>query len=275
MQGRKWIGALLLAVLLLLTCGCGGGGSSPDGAQGRWVDVNSDTALDINGGEMTVTSGSRRETYGIKTVQEDGVTYLENRKGRDFGVMSRLAIRNGGFDAYDQVLDAEGHVYRFVREEDLEGYRQILDLSAAAPRSIASEEPERFSLTFYNSGGSYGLDAALPAGTYTWELERTESGYAMSLRVMGDSYVAFDWSGAVTAEYAAGLARLLEDAGAEALNGYYMRNDVAAHGWSLTADYVSGETLRLRAEGEAAAECPFDLPRILDYALEQAPGLRS
>ena len=37
---------------------------------------------------------------------------------------------------------------------------------------------------------------------------------------------------------------------------------------------ASGETLSLRAEGEAAAECPFDLPRLIDYAMEQGLVLK-
>ena len=269
------LGLVILAAALAVS----GFGCSREGAPreilGHWVDANGITVLDIRSSKMTVTGGWNN-IYQIKTETESGVTYLANTKdGGSFGVMSRLEIREDGLIAYEQVLDAEGHIYHFVREEDVAAYREIRDLSTDAPMQIESKELESFSLVFRNSGGSYGLDPALVTGDYSWTLERREEGgYTMSLRVMGQSYVAFDFEEDVTAEYAKGLARLLEDAGIVALNGYYRKNDMQAFGWSLYADYASGETLSLRAAGDAAAECPFDLPLLMDYAMEQAPELK-
>jgi len=42
------------------------------------------------------------------------------------------------------------------------------------------------------------------------------------------------------------------------------------HGWSLSAEYESGEELLLMAEGDAALECPFSINRFLEYVGAEA-----
>ena len=265
----------LAAAMALCACGCGGGDEVPAELRGHWVDVNGNMVLDVRGSKLTVT-GPWNNIYNVKMETEGDITLLANKKdGGLFGSMSPLEVCDDGLYAYEQVLDADGHMYHFVREEDLPKYTEIRDLSTDAPKSIESNKLTSFSLVFYNSGGSYGLDPEFFKGTYSWTLERTENGVChMSFRVMGDSYIACDFDGDVKESYAVGLARLLEDAGIEALNGYYWKNDVRARGWSLWAEYASGETLSLMAAGEAAAECPFDLPRLIDYAMEQGLVLK-
>ena len=48
-----------------------------------------------------------------------------------------------------------------------------------------------------------------------------------------------------------------------------MTNSVSKPGYSLYADYASGEKLSVRAYGDAGDTCVFDLPALLDYAAQQ------
>ena len=167
-------------------------------------------------------------------------------------------------------VDAEGHTYHFVRPEALAAEKEIKDLSKDAPKEIASTELTSFSFGFRANYGSYGLDDRWPSGSYSWELEKQEDGsYRMDFRVMGDSYVALDFSDTVSAEYAEGLAKLLTELGIVAHNGYYMTNSVSKPGYSLYANYASGEKLSVRAYGDAGDTCVFDLLALLDYAAQQ------
>ena len=238
--------------------------------EGEWVDVNGSTTLTIKGDTLTVTFGSWSDEYHFQVNKTSYATTITGDEG-GFGVMSELTVmEDGSLRAYEMVLDAEGHTYHFVRPEALAGEKEIKDLSKDAPKEIASEEIESFSLSFKSNYGSYGLDDRWPSGSYSWELEKQEDGsYRMDFRVMGDSYVALDFSDTVSAEYAQGLAKLLTEKGVVGYNGYYMTNSVSKPGYSLYADYASGEKLSVRAYGDAGDTCVFDLPALLDYAAQQ------
>jgi hypothetical protein len=239
--------------------------------EGRWVDVNGSTALEFRGDTMTVTFGSWTDEYRFQVKKTSYVTTITGDEG-GFGVMSELTVQeDGSLRAYEMVLDAEGHTYHFVRPEALAEEKEIRDLSKDAPKEIASTELVGFSLGFRASRGSYGLDDRWPSGSYSWELQKQEDGgYRMDFRVMGDSYVALDFSEEVSADYAEGLAKLLADLGIPAYNGRHMANSVSKPGYSLYAEYASGEELSVRAEGDAGDECVFDLPALLEYAARQA-----
>ena len=240
--------------------------------QGHWVDVNSDTVLDISGRRLTVSRGDWKEHYRFKKeTRADGTYLVSTKDDGGFGVMSELEIcSDGSLRAYERVLDAAGHSYRFVREEELEKELEIRDLSKDRPKEILSDEIESFSLSFHNSCGSYGLSSELwEPGGYSWEITREEDGYRMDFRIMGDSYVALDFSGIVSEDYVKGLARRIVELGIPEHNGYYMTNNVSRPGWSLFVSYASGEKLSLMAGGSAAEECVFDLAGLLDYAREQ------
>ena len=238
--------------------------------EGEWVDVNGSTTLEIRGDTMTVTFGSWSEDYRFKVNKTAYGTTINSDEG-GFGVMSELEVRSdGSLWAYEMVLDAEGHTYHFVRPEALEAEKKIRDLSKDAPKEIASTEIESFSLSFKNNYGSYGLDDRWPSGSYGWELEKQADGsYRMDFRVMGDSYVALDFSAEVGADYAEGLAKLLTENGIVAQNGYYKTNSVSKPGYSPYVTYASGEKLSVRASGDAGDTCVFDLPALLDYAAKQ------
>ncbi len=241
-----------------------------DSFEGQWVDVNGSTTLEIRGNTMTVTFGSWSQDYRIKVNKTDYATTITGDEG-GFGGMSELEVRaDGSLLAYEMILDGEGHTYHFVRPEALAAEKEIRDLSKDAPKEIASTELTGFSLDFKNTGGNYGLDDRWPYGRYSWELKKQEDGSCrMDFRVMGDSYVALDFSGEVTADYSEGLAKLLTELGIPAYNGYYMTNSVSKPGYSLYAYYASGEELSVCAYGDAGDECVFDLPALLDYAAQQ------
>ena len=199
--------------------------------EGEWVDVNGSTTLTIKGDTLTVTFGSWSDEYHFQVNKTSYATTITGDEG-GFGVMSELTVmEDGSLRAYEMVLDAEGHTYHFVRPEALAGEKEIKDLSKDAPKEIASTELTSFSFGFRANHGSYGLDDRWPSGSYDWELEKQEDGsYRMDFRVMGDSYVALDFSDTVSAEYAQGLAKLLTEKGVVGYNGYYMTNSVSKPG---------------------------------------------
>ena len=238
--------------------------------EGEWVDVNGSTTLTIKGDTLTVTFGSWSDEYHFQVNKTAYGTSLKSEEG-GFGVMSELdVLEDGSLRAFEMILDAEGHTYHFVRPEALAAEKEIKDLSKDAPKEIASTELTSFSFGFRANHGSYGLDDRWPSGSYSWDLKKQEDGsYRMEFRVMGDSYVALDFSDTVSAEYAEGLAKLLTEKGVVGYNGYYMTNNVSKPGYSLYAVYASGEKLSVRASGDAGDTCVFDLPALLDYAAQQ------
>ncbi|MBQ7515046.1 MAG: hypothetical protein IJS96_02080 [Schwartzia sp.] len=270
MKHMGYLVALLAALLLAL--GCASGMGKMRELQGHWVDVNSQTTLDISGDRLTVTTGRWSETCRFKVKNEDDITYLVNaEKGAsDFGFMTNLRVGDdGSLEASDMVLDGRSHQYRFVRPEMLAGELEIQDLSQDAPKTIQSGEIKDFSLTFENNGVSYGLTPDWPIGYYSWEIKRRDGRYRMRFRVMGDSYVVMDFDDEVSDEYVAGLAQLLVEKDIIQYNGYYRKNNVHRYGYSLSVTYASREHLRVRADGDAAAACVFDLASLLDYAARQ------
>jgi len=268
----------VLAALMLLGMSFGCAKSKETaGLQGKWVDVNGDTELEIKGDGMTIRWGGWTEEARFQTVEENGVTYLRNtQEDGYFGLMSDLRVQeDGSLSAYEMVLDAAGHSFRFVREEQKAALLEIEDLSTDAPKTIASKELERFSLDFMNNGGSYDVGKDWPTGRYRWEIRENGDGtYTMDFDVMGDSWIAVRFSEPVEEEYVRGLAALLEEQGIAAQNGYYKRNAVDRAGYELYAKYASGETLSVCADGDAAETCVFALRPLLDYAARQnLPGI--
>ena len=263
------IGALLCAAVL---SGCG---TEMDprlkAIQGRWVDVNSDATLDITGAFFVYSSGAWSERYPFILSKAGNRTVLEPPQGKDFGPLSEITLEtDGSLTAQEMVLDAEGHQYRFVREADKAAELEIRDLSEDLPKQIESTEIRSFSLSFYKDyDGQYDLDDFWPRGHYSWTIDKNDSGWQMELNVFGESYMILQFSAEPDEAWMTGLARLLGDAGVTQNNGYYHKNNAHRHGWSLWVEYDSGEKLSLRAEGDAAANCVFDLPALMEYARTQ------
>ena len=264
MRPIYWI--LPLALVLGLT-GCVKGGSEFDG---KWVDVDGYKTMEITGNKLEIFYGEWKDSYRYKVREEDGMIYLSNAKGDgSFDGMTELRFleEEGVLQAWDMLLDAEAISYRFVREENLQKEQEIQDLSEDAPKVIESEKIDSFFLSFENTGECYGLDASWEIGDYTWEIEKDDLGeFHMSFRVMGDSYVAVNYEETISEEYVRGLAKLLSDGSYAEHNGYYLKNPVGSSEYWMEVCYESGEKLQIRAEGEPAESCVFDMKALLDYA---------
>ena len=236
---------------------------------GHWVDVNSDTTLDIDNEKVKYKFGNWTETFKYKISKTSWAITIEPAEEESFGMMSPISVNDdGSLSAQDLVLDAEGHHYRFVREENKKSELEIQDLSEDLPKSIESRDLEEFSLSFSLGGpGMYGLDESWPSGYYYWTIEKNDDGtLEMVVDISGDSYIILQYSETVDKAFAEGLADLLESSGAVKQNGYYKKNNASARGWLLTAEYASGDELMLRAEGDASREMPFDLNALMEYA---------
>ena len=265
----------VLAALMLFGLGCAKNTATP--LQGRWVDVNGDTVLEFKGNRMTMRWGEWKEEYRIKYTKTDYGAYIENDgQYEEFGLLSTLTYyaEDNCITGRENVLDAEGHSFRFVREDQKAKELEIVDLSDEnAAKTIESREITEFSLNFSNDYGSYGLGRQWPTGRYSWEIERRDDGYFMKFDIMGESYIITRYAEPVTEEYVRGLAEVIEREGIPAQNGYYRKNNTSRHDWWLWVRYASKEKLSLRAEGDAAATCVFSIPNLLDYAAQQPLGV--
>ena len=243
---------------------------SLDALQGHWVDVNGDTTLDFAGDQMTIRWGSYEDLYtvGVTGTDRYGTVFNAKDRGLMFEMMSELTWRSGVLTAGQMVLDAEGHSYRFVREEALEGELTIVDDSRDMPKEITSDELTEFHLTFSLEDTRFDVpdDADWQNGRYSIDVEREESGvYLLTFNISGGSYIIQQKRSEVGEEYVKGLGQLIREQKIPEKNGYYRHNATSVNGWSLYAEYESGEVLLLMAEGDAALECPFSILRFLEY----------
>ena len=93
--------------------------------QGHWVDINGETTLDFDKNKMTVTSPYNKEKFKVK-ISGDDAKYIENARPENdydngFGIIGVIRIGyDGTLTAHEMVMDATGHEYRFVREEDVD-----------------------------------------------------------------------------------------------------------------------------------------------------------
>ena len=264
-------GCLLLSILMVLgLAGCTSGGDLAD-FQGKWFDVNGNTVLELNGKTLTVSGGSWSEKYTVHYEKGDYYSYINSNKDYEFGVMSKLEIRDdGSLTAYEQILDGEGHSYHFVREEQLAAEKEIRDESKDMPKTIESNEIESFSLSLKIDGVYYDIDEDWPHGSFSWEMTRNSDGtYQNDVDVMGPSYIAARYQGTEDAAYAEGVADLIRELGLPALNGYYMTNNVQKHSYYLSVKYTSGEKLVIGASGDAADTCPFDINALIAYVKDK------
>ena len=263
---------LLLSFLMLLgLAACTDAGELQD-YQGKWFDVNGETVLDLSGSKLTVTWRQWSDTYTVHLEQEGDLRYIASDKDYDFGVMSRIQIRDdGSLEAYEQILDGEGHDYKFVREEQLAAEKEIVDKSKDMPKTIDSREIEEFSLNLTIDGVYYDIDEDWPHGVFSWTMERLEDGtYDMMADIMGPSYIALRCQENVDAAFAEGLADRIVSLDLPSLNGYYKENNVRSHSYYLSVRYTSGEKLTIGASGDAADTCPFDVNALMEYVKELA-----
>ncbi len=263
-MGKLFSVLLLCAVLsAALLPGC----SHADPAlRGKWYDLNGDTVLEVGRSRLTLSRGKWSQSFSFIAETENGVTVLKGTKGNgDLGMLSPLTLlSDGSLSAYEMVYDADGHHYRFVREEAMAALLEIRDYSSAAPKVIGSHEIVSFSLSFRNDGQSYSLED-WPGGIYSWELETADGSRRLYLQAMGSSYIALDIAREVDESWMLGLDARIRELNIPQYNGYRFTNEVDRTGWSLRVEYASGEKLTLSAGGTAADTCPFDLAGLMEY----------
>ena len=244
--------------------------------QGHWVDVNGDTTLDFKGDQMTFSDPYRKEKFTVY-VTETPLKEIRNAAPNEDGffIMSPLSIVWNDvlkkdtvvLTAGEMVLDARGHSYRFVREEDLEKEKAIQDDSKDLPKTIESEEIKSFDLSFELGQSSFDVpeNSEWQRGHYSIEVEKNGDVYTLRFNATGDSYIIWQSSGEVSEEFVRGLARLIKDQKIAEKNGYRMSNNEDVIGWGLYVKYASGEKLELSADGRPALECPFSINAFLEY----------
>ena len=279
MKSRRITGGIAtLAVMSSLLAGCLGAGGTVTGTlatlQGHWVDVNGETTLDFKGNRMTVTSPWEKETYRVK-ISGEGAEYIENDASKEnydtgFHGMSTITIASdGSLSAREMVLDAEGHHYRFVRQEDLDKELEIQIMDRDLPKIIESDEIVSFCLNFSNEDTFYDIptDGSWYDGRYVFTVERTDEGeYEMSLHGSGSSYMIVSYDSPVSEKYVKGLADLVKEQKLAKYNGWWRTNREQFHDWSVNIEYASGEKILMEASGRAALECPFSIYSFLKYA---------
>lgn len=236
---------------------------------GLWFDMNSTTKLEVAEKELTITMGDMVMKYPYEVETVENVKYLSG-KGEEgnFEFISKMEFQeDGSLVAYEWVLDATPHEFKFVREEVYKKGFEIRDLSTDAPKTIESKDITRFKLVFYNDGGSYNISENWPRGPYDWEIKKQQDdSYMMHFTVMGDSFKIMSYSEKVEKAFVDGLAQLIQEQGLPKLNGYYKKNEVKKHQYDLRVEYESGETLKIGASGNAADTCVFEIQPFLDYA---------
>ena len=238
--------------------------------QGKWFDVNSETVIELDGDRLTFTTPYYSEEYTVVLKTEGDTRCLANTDGDGFGDVSNLYVgSNGVLVADEMILDADGHRYMFVREEQLEAEREIVDASKDMPKVIESTDISEFFLNFSTKHGrSYGLDDKWSDASYSWSIEKQEDGtYQMDFTQGYDSYMGIMFHDEVSAEYVKGLADLINELNIPSLNGYIVFNNVSLPGYGLSVEYESGEEIYIHASGNGADSCVLDLKALMDYAL--------
>ena len=267
----KWTIPAVVFVLTFALTGCTGRNlNSKDLPQGTWCDADGDTILEFKGSKMYVKwwegqKGTDKYRIALKT-SDSGTRYIVNAGKNEygFGVMSDLEIRDDGtLSAFEQILDGEGHVYRFVPEERVEEERSVKDLSDDMPRSIESREISYFSLSLRHYTAP-GLDY----GTYNWTVEKSDDDrYESEFDGMGPSYVIIQDYREVDSDFVSGICDLIEEEDLASHNGMFFSHNRSDTEYSLYVKYESGEKLSLRVGSKALDKWCVDNDRFMEYAM--------
>lgn len=238
--------------------------------KGRWGDTYGDTILEFDGDTMRVIWHEYKDEYKVKERQDGIYKVIENNgsNGTGFGVMSRLTINDDGtLTAYEEILDAEGHRYIFVPEEQLADAKAVKDFSEELPKVIESTDIKTFSLSMH-----YHNVEGLGSGHYSWTVEKQEDGtYTSEFDGSGDSYIIIQDKQTVDQDFIDGLVKLIQDEKLAEKNGmfYSTRKDDVYN--SLYVTFASREKLYIRAGSEALDHWCVDTDKFFDYALSIVP----
>ena len=264
---------LALMSLWGFLCGCGfAGGSSItadnafDYVEGQWFDINGDTVLRVDRDTITLKFGERYSVDCKYRFKQEGDSLYIKLVNPEFPISYLQIVDDSKIIAFEEILDADGHRYDFVRKDQIEKELAVTDQSRNMPKLIESDVIEELELSFtLGRGRSYELPDYWPHGRYSLRLEKSGDGYSFDFTVMGDSYVAASVKKNVDAGFALQLARFISRQGLPSHNGYYRSNSRSLPGYSLFVSYESGEKLSIRAGGNAADSCIFDLKSLMEY----------
>ena len=258
-------------VLIFTLAGCAGGfAGNADLPKGTWCDADGDAILEFKGSNMYVKwwegqKGRDKYRVTIKT-NDSGAKYIVNAGKNEygFGIMSDIEIRDDGtLSAFEQILDGESHVYRFVPEAQVEEERSVKDLSDDMPKSIESGDIKYFSLSLRHYQAP-GLDS----GSYTWTVEKSDDNrYESEFDGMGPSYVIISDSREVDSDFVEGIQDLIEDEDLASYNGMFYSHNRSDTEYSLYVKYESGEKLSLKVGSKALDKWCVDNDRFMEYAL--------
>lgn len=270
--------SLLPAVIFVLAfalTGCAGSSAGANGLpEGKWCDVDGDTTLEFKGNKMYVKwyeSQKSADKYRVSLkTSESGTRYIVNA-GKDeygFGIMSDIEIRDdGSLTAFEEVLDDEGHAYRFVPEEQAQEERAVKDLSDDMPKSIESDDIKYFSLSLRHYS-----PPELDRGSYSWTVEKSEDNtYESEFDGMGSSYVIISDSREVDEDFVEGIQDLIEEEDLVSYNGMFYSHNRSDTEYSLYVKYESGEKLSLRVGSKALDKWCVDNDRFMEYAMSIIP----
>lgn len=264
MENNK-IGKLLLVLLLMFGLSSCFKSNTPSDVLGEYVDINSDTKLNVEKSKLTFTRPNYTETY--KYVYIDGKLSPKD----NFGIYSEIKICDDGtLRCEEMILDDDGHSYIFVRPEAKEEALKIVDDSEDLPKVIESHDIVHFSLAFEKTGNDvYKLGDEWPEMNYSAEIDYDEDNNVYELHYLefGPSYIGRRYEGEVDEEFVRGFEELIRKSNVIENNGYYFHNEVTGKSYSLHINYKSDEKVWIRAEGDASDVCPFDLKELMEYFL--------
>ena len=197
--------------------------------KGKWYDKNGSTMLEFKGNKMYAywwANMDEPEEFDVKIEKSQyGNEYILNAKGEyggGFGIMSRLEIEEDGtLSAYEEVLDAEGHNYKFVTEDKIEEEMAVKDFSSDKPKVIESKDIKSFSLYLHHYSSE-----KLYSGSYSWEIKKKADGkYEFKFDGMGSSYVIIQYDQEVEGAYVQGLQKMIDEAELAGYNGMFFSHD--------------------------------------------------
>lgn len=239
-----------------------------DLVRGKWCDVYGNTVLEFDGEKMKVTYGKYTEEYTVRARGEYDTTYIENADGSgSFGIMSTLTVsEDGTLLAYEEILDADGHRYVFVRESEIDEYRAVKDFSKDMPKEIESDEIVSFSLNL-----SYYKPEKLDGGHYSFEVHEEDGKFYSEFEGMGDSYIIIRDKQKVRKSFLKKLAKLIKEEKLNEHNGEFfsqMKNDVKN---TLYVTYKSGEKIMIKVGSGALDKWCVDNDKFMELAMSVVP----
>ena len=173
-------------------CGCGfAAGSSItadnafDHVAGQWFDINGDTVLRVDRDTITLKFGERYSVDCKYRFKQEGDSLYIKLVNPEFPISYLQIVDDSKIIAFEEILDADGHRYDFVRKDQIEKELAVTDHSRNMPKLIESDVIEELELSFtLGRGRSYELPDYWPHGRYSLR-SLSVAGAAMNFQTTG------------------------------------------------------------------------------------------